>query len=154
MHIQKRLDQMSLQIHRVLTEITGLSGLRILNAILAEERDPLILARLCHKRVKSSESTVAKSLEGNYRPEHIFALRQSLAAYRYYQQLVLGTDQEIQRQMEELEAEDNALAKLPKRTKRMPYQRQGHEPRVFDLRRELFRIFGVDLTNVPGISAM
>ena len=145
---------MSLQIHRVLTEITGLSGLRILNAILAEERDPLILARLCHKRVKSSESTVAKSLEGDYRPEHIFALRQSLAAYRYYQQLVLGTDQEIQRQMEELEAEDNALAKLPKRTKRMPYQRQGHEPRVFDLRRELFRIFGVDLTNVPGISAM
>jgi hypothetical protein len=81
MHIQKALDQMNLQIHRVLTEITGLSGLRILDAILAGERDPLTLARLCHKRVKSSESTVAKSLEGDYRPEHIFALRQSLAAY-------------------------------------------------------------------------
>jgi len=154
MHIQKALDQMNLQIHRVLTEITGLSGLRILDAILSGERDPLILARLCHKRVKSSESTVAKSLEGDYRPEHIFALRQSLAAYRYYQQLVLETDQEIQRQMVELEAADNALAKMPKRTKRLPYQRQGHEPRVFDLRSELYRIFGVDLTNVPGISAM
>jgi transposase len=71
-----------------------------------------------------------------------------------YQQLVLETDQEIQRQMVELEAADNALAKIPKRTKRLPYQRQGHEPRVFDLRRELYRIFGVDLTNVPGISAM
>jgi len=97
---------------------------------------------------------VAKSLEGDYRPEHIFALRQSLAAYRYYQQLVLETDQEIQHQMVELEAAENALAKMPKRTKRLPYQRQGHEPRVFDLRRELYRIFGVDLTNVPGISAM
>lgn len=154
MHIQKALDLMNLQVHRVLTEITGLSGLRILDAILAGERDPLTLARLCHKRVKSSESTVAKSLEGDYRPEHIFALRQSLAAYRYYQQLVLETDQEIQRQMFELDAADNALAKMPKRTKRLPYQRQGHEPRVFDLRSELYRIFGVDLTNVPGISAM
>ncbi len=95
MHIQKALDQMNLQVHRVLTEITGLSGLRILDAILAGERDPLTLARLCHKRVKSNESTVAKSLEGDYRPEHIFALRQSLAAYRYYQQLVLETDQQI-----------------------------------------------------------
>jgi len=73
MHIQKALDQMNLQVHRVLTEITGLSGLRILDSILAGERDPLTLARLCHKRVKSSESTVAKSLEGDYRPEHIFA---------------------------------------------------------------------------------
>jgi transposase len=154
MHIQKALDQMNLQVHRVLTEITGLSGLRILDAILAGERDPLTLARFCHSRVKSSESTVAKSLEGDYRPEHIFALRQSLEAYRYYQQLVLETDQEIHRQMIELEAADRALAKMPKRTKRLPYQRQGHEPRVFDLRRELYRIFGVDLTNVPGISSM
>jgi transposase len=56
--------------------------------------------------------------------------------------------------MAELEDADRAWAKIPKRTKRLPYQRQGHEPRVFDLRRELYRIFGVDLTNVPGISAM
>ena len=127
MHIQKALDQMNLQVHRVLTEITGLSGLRILDAILAGERGPVTLARLCHSRVKSSESTVAKSLEGDYRPEHIFALRQSLAAYRYYQQLVLERDQEIHRQMAELEAADRALAKIPKRTKRLPYQRQGHD---------------------------
>lgn len=100
---------MNLQIHRILTEITGLSGLRILDAILAGERDSIAPARLCRKCVKSSEDTVAKSLEGDYRPEHIFAGRQSLAAYRYYQQLVLETDQEIQRQMAELEAADNAL---------------------------------------------
>lgn len=126
MHIQKALDQMNLQVHHVPAKITGLRGLRILDAILAGERGPLTLARLCHNRVKSSESTVAKPLEGDYRPEHIFGLRQSLAAYRYYQQLVLEKDQEIERQMVELEAADNALAKMPKRTKRLPYQRQAH----------------------------
>ena len=70
LHMQKALDQMNLQLHRVLSDITGLSGLRIVDAILAGERDPITLARLCHSRVKSSLNTVAKSLEGDYRPEH------------------------------------------------------------------------------------
>jgi len=109
----------------VLTQITGLGGLRILDAIVAGERDPLTLARPCYKRVKSSESTVAKSLEGDYRPEHIVALRQSSAAYRDCQQLGLETDQKIQRQMLELEPADNALTKMLKRTRRPPYPRQG-----------------------------
>lgn len=64
MHLQKALDQMNLQVHRVLNDITGLSGLRILDAILEGERDPVTLARLCHSRVKSSQGIVAKSLEG------------------------------------------------------------------------------------------
>jgi transposase len=83
LHMQKALDQMNFQIHRVLNDITGLSGLRILDSILAGERDPVTLARLCRGGVKSSEDTVAKSLEGDYRPEHVFALQQSLAAFRY-----------------------------------------------------------------------
>lgn len=64
LHMQKALDQMNLQIHRVLNDITGISGLKILDAILAGERGPLTLARLCHGGVKSSEDTIAKSLEG------------------------------------------------------------------------------------------
>jgi hypothetical protein len=103
LHMQKALDQMNLQIHRVLNDITGLSGLRILDAILAGERDTVTLARLCHSRVKSSEDTVAKSLEGDYRREHLFALKQSLAAFRYYQNMIAETDQEIQRQLSGLE---------------------------------------------------
>ena len=71
LHIQKSLDQMNLQIHRVLSDITGVSGLRILDAILAGNRDPVALAKLCHARVKSSQDTVAKALEGDYREEHI-----------------------------------------------------------------------------------
>ena len=90
---------MNLQIHRVLNDLTGLSGLRILDAILASERDPVTLAQLCHGGVKNSEDTIAKSLEGDYRPEHLFALRQSIAAFHYYQQLVVEVDQEIQGQL-------------------------------------------------------
>ena len=92
MHIQKALDQMNLQIHRVLNDIAGVSGLTILDAMLAGERDPLTLARLCHGGVKNSDDTIAKSLEGDYRPEHLIALRQSLAAYHYYKKLVLEVD--------------------------------------------------------------
>src|SRR5262249_38609627 len=86
--MEEALDQMNLQVHRVLSDITGFSGLRIVDAILAGERDPIKLAQLCHSRVKSSQDTVAKSLEGDYRIEHVFALRQSLAGYRYYQGLI------------------------------------------------------------------
>ena len=116
LHMQKALDQMNLQIHRVLSDITGLSGLRILDAILAGERDPVKLAQLCHSGVKSSKDTVAKSLEGDYRPEHVFALRQSLAAFRYYQELITAADAEIQRQLGDLETATTAQKTTPKRS--------------------------------------
>ena len=154
LHMQKALDQMNLQIHRVLNDVTGISGLKILDAILVGERDPLTLARLCHGGVKNSEDTIAKSLEGDYRPEHLFALRQSLAAYRYYQKLVVEVDQEIKHQLGELKTAATAESITPARTKASPYQRRRYEPKTFDLRGELYRIFGVDLTNVPGISAI
>ncbi len=152
--MQKALYQMNLQIHRVLNDITGVSGLRILDAILAGERAPLTLARLCHGGVKSSEDVIAKSLEGDYRPEHLFALRQSLAAFRYYQQLVLETDREIQLQLAELKTAATAQPTTPPRTKINAHYARHYEPRTFDLRGELYRVFGVDLTNVPGISAL
>lgn len=153
MHLQKALDQMNLQIHRVLNDIAGVSGLKILDAILAGQRDPLFLARLCHGGVKSSQDTIAKSLEGDYRPEHLFALRQSLKAYRYYQQLVVEVDGEIAAHLGELKTAATAEKTPPARTKAQPYQRRRYEPKTFDLRAELYRVFGVDLTNVPGVSA-
>ena len=78
-HMQKALTQMNLQVHHVLSDITGVSGIAILDAILAGERDPIRLATLCNRRVRSSRDIVAKSLEGDYRSEHLFTLRQSLA---------------------------------------------------------------------------
>jgi transposase len=79
---------MNLQVHRVLSDITGLSGLRIMDAILAGERDPVTLAQLCHSRVKSSREIVAKSLEGDYRAEHVFALRVTVITRHSSQKLI------------------------------------------------------------------
>jgi transposase len=87
-HMQKALDQMNLQLHHVISDITGLTGLAILDAILGGERDPFTLAGLRHDRIKASEEVIAKSLVGDYRSEHLFTLRQSLRAYRSYQQLI------------------------------------------------------------------
>jgi len=154
LHIQKALDQMNLQVHRVLSDITGLSGLRILDAILGGERDPVVLARLCHSRVRSSRDIVAKSLDGDYRAEHVFELRQSLAGYRYYQGLISEVDEEIQRHLSEFKTAADIDSNPPVRTKKRALQRQHYDPRNFDLRSELYRIFGVDLTDVPGISAV
>lgn len=85
LHMQKALDQMNVQLHHVLSDITGLSGLAILDAILAGERDPHLLARLRDGRVKASEEMIVQALTGDYRPEHVFTLKQSLTAFRHYQ---------------------------------------------------------------------
>jgi transposase len=153
LHMQKALDQMNLQLHHVLSSITGRSGLAILDAILAGERDSIQLAGLCNRRVKNSRETIAKALQGDYRPEHLFALKQSLDAYRYYQRQIAELDAELEIYLKKLPTSESAQAEMPKRTKRLPYQKEHNDP-DFDLRRELYRIAGVDLTNVPGVSVV
>jgi hypothetical protein len=152
-HMQKALDQMNLRLHHVLSTVTGLSGKAILDAILAGERNPLRLAELCHCTVRISRDTVAKALEGDYRSEHLFALRQSLSGYRYYQKLISEGDTELQKVLRELPTSENAQPKVPAQTKKRPPKRQKNEP-VFDLRSELYRIVWVDLADVPGISVV
>jgi len=144
---------MNLQLHHVLSDIVGVSGIAILDAILAGERDPAKLASLCNRRIRSSRQTVAKSLEGDYRSEHLFALRQSLAAYRFYKQLMAEVDLELEQKMRNLPRAEHAPDKRPAGTKKRIYQHAGNEP-AFDLKEELFRIAGVDLTDVPGISTL
>ena len=153
MHMQKALSEMNLQLHHVLSDITGVSGLKILDSILAGERDPMKLASLCNWRVRSPREVVAKSLEGDYREEHLFALRQSLDGYRFYQSLIADVDVELEIKTRELPPAVDGAKEMPPRTKECMYHRAGNEP-SFDLRSEMFRIAGVDLTNVPGISAL
>jgi hypothetical protein len=107
LHMQKALSQMNVQIHHVLSDITGASGQAILDAILQGERDPVVLARLCNPRVKSPREKVALALEGNYRPEHLFTLKQSLDGYRYYQKVIAELDLEICRRMQDLALQKN-----------------------------------------------
>jgi len=86
--MQKALSQMNLRLHRVLSDITGTSGQAILDAILSGKRDPVELAQLCYHRGKSPRDKVAQALVGDYRPEHLFTLKQSLDGCRYYQRLI------------------------------------------------------------------
>ena len=96
-HMQKALDQMNLHLHHVISDITGVTGLRILRAIVAGERDPHTLATYRDYRIKSSEGTIAKALEGDYRAEHVFTLTQSLALHDFTHTQIAACDQEIER---------------------------------------------------------
>ena len=153
LRMHKALDQMNLQIHHVISDITGLTGLRIIDAILKGERDPKKLAALRDGRIKASEQTIIKSLVGDYRWEHLFSLRQSLAAYRNYQKLIGETDHEIERHLKTFDAGVDCKAKPLAPPKVRRHKLFGNEP-SFDLRGHLYRIFGVDLTEVPGVSIL
>jgi transposase len=151
-HMQKALDQMNLQLHHVISDITGTTGIAILEAILAGERDPHTLAALRDRRIKASADTIAKSLVGDYRREHVFTLRQSLAAFRHYQELIAACDREIAQSLEEFES------KLDPPPGSTSLSKDGPNPKTsepgFDLQTHLHRIFGVDLTQVPGINVL
>jgi transposase len=151
-HMQKALDQMNLQLHHVISNITGLTGIRILDAILAGERNPHQLAKLRDRRVKAAEETIAKSLVGDYRREHLFTLRQSLAAFRQYQDWIADCDREIAQYLEQFES------KLDPPPGPTSPSEDGSKPKTseprFDLQTHLHRIFGVDLTQVPGIQVL
>jgi len=151
-HMQKALDQMNLQLHHVISDLSGTTGMAIVDAILAGERNPQRLAKLRDPHIKCDGRTIARSLVGDYRGEHLFTLRQSVTAYRHYQQLLAACDVEMERLLEEF-SDRNAPATpaLQEPAKRRKPRR--NEMR-FDLRGHLYRILGVDLTAVPGISAL
>jgi transposase len=152
-HMQKALDQMNIQLHHVISDITGVTGLAIIDAILGGERDPNKLAQLRNARIKASEKTVAEALVGDYRSEHLFVLRQSLEAYRQYQSWITDCDREIERQLSRIESKIDPVQHPLVRTKEDRRKPRGNEAR-FDLRNDLYRIFGVDLTDVPGVSRL
>jgi transposase len=145
-HMQKALDQMNLQLHHVISDITGLTGLAIVDAILAGERDPFALARLRHERIKASEAVIAKSLVGDYRTEHLFTLRQSVTAYRSYQKLIDDCDAEIRLCLDQFKPPTKPAAGTDTTDAKGKSQSNDGV-----LRSELRRVFGVDLTRIPGI---
>ena len=96
-HIHKALTQMNVQIHHVISDITGLTGLAIVDAIVGGQRDPLELAKLRDRHIKASEETICKSLKGNWRSEHLFTLKQSRQMYQHYQEQIAACDEEIEK---------------------------------------------------------
>jgi transposase len=147
-HMQKALMQMNLQLHHVLTDITGVTGMSIIRAIVAGERDPSVLASYRDRRCQASVETVCQALAGNYRAEHIFALTQALELYDVYQTKVLACDKQIEAILKRLEK--SATPPVNKLTPVRQRTRQPNAP-AFDARAALHAILGVDLTQIDGL---
>jgi transposase len=150
--LHKALDQMNVQVHKVLSDITGQSGMRIVRAIVAGERDREKLASLCHGGIKCTQAQVARALEGNYRAEHVFALGQALEAHDFFQHQLEAADQALEAQIATVPSRHTEPRQGGPQAQTRA-KRRKNQPH-FDLREQLRRIAGVDLTRVDGIDAM
>jgi transposase len=156
-HLHKALTQMNLQIHHVISDITGTTGLAIVDAILAGQRDATELAKLRDPHIKAHAETIRKSLVGNWRSEHLFTLKQSRALYRTYQQLIVDCDLEIEAMLRAFEPRTDPVERpLPSDRKRnragkKRRKKNGHPNPGVDLRTETYKLFGVDVTQIPGL---
>jgi transposase len=148
-HMQKALMQMNVQLHHVVSDITGVTGMKIMRAIVAGQHDPAKLATYRDVRCQASEETIREALTGHYRREHVFALRQALELYDSYQERIEACDQEIKAVLESLQDDEISLKALPAARHKT---RQTNEPK-FEVREVLFRVLGTDLSQLHGFSA-
>jgi len=158
-HMQKALTKMNVQLANVLSDISGVSGQAIIGAILEGERDPYQLAELKHERVQASREEVARSLEGNWREDVLFELRQAVEAYQFAHRQMEACDRQLAQYLRALpgrtpadQAEAEAAPKGKRKAQR-PKKPRGNAP-AFDLKTELRRVAGVDLTSIDGIDVM
>lgn len=137
-HMQKALAQMNLQLHNVVSDVTGMTGIRIIKAILAGERNPKTLAKLRDKRCKNDEETIARSLHGNYRPEHLFSLKQAVELHEFYQAKIADCDLQILEQLKLFDAAESG-------------QNGSSGKAPTSLEEALLQMSGVDLASIDGI---
>jgi transposase len=150
--MQKALTQMNVQLANVISDVSGLTGQTIMRAMVAGERDPVKLAKLSQPGIQASLEEVAKSLEGNWRPELLFVLQQEVEMYDTYQRRIAECDQELQKHLASF-ADTVPLPPPETEPKRKRIKPAKNAPR-FELRSELQRITGVDLTRIDGIDVM
>ena len=150
-HMQKALQLMNLKLTQVVSDITGVTGMRIIRAIVAGERDAQRLASLRDRRCAKSEEEIAQALEGHYKAEHLFVLKQALAQYDFYQQQIQECDRELEAMYAAWPAaETDGDCQPPSPQTGKPRKNQPH----FDLTTALFRLVGVDLTAIDGLDAL
>ncbi len=147
-HMQKALTEMNLQLHHVVADITGTTGLRIIRAIIAGERDPEVLAGLRHYSCHSSAETIAKALTGSYRTEHLFALEQALALYDVYHEKVSACDVRIEAVLKELSIDRGHRSDSLPSSRRRTDQANAL---AFNVRAALFALLGKDITQIDGL---
>jgi transposase len=147
-YMQKALHLMNIQLDNVITDITGKTGMAIIRDIISGQREPAVLAKYRDPKCKNPQEVIEKSLEGCYSDEHIFQLKQSLELYDFFSQQIIDCDKEIQNLYSQFEpvAEPEDLPPSHKKNNRTKNEMD------FDLRGQLFRITGVDLTAVDGLN--
>jgi transposase len=150
LHMQKALQQMNVQLHQVLSDVTGASGQRMIAAILNGERDAKKLTALVDRRVKAGAAVIEKALRGDYRAEHLFVLQTAFDLHAIYEERIQRCDEQIVAEMAKLPGRvDPVQAPLPERK---PGRKRYHDVVAGkDLREELYRWAGVDLTAIEGV---
>lgn len=149
--MQKALIQMNLHLHKVISDVTGLTGMKIIKAILAGEQDPQVLASLKDPHIRSSTADIAASLTGDYRREHLFVLQQELTLYEVYQQQIIAVDAEIEKCLASFEPK--TLDEPPTTGRKRRKKPTANHP-DFDLHKYLYRMAGVDFTLIDGLDAL
>jgi transposase len=144
--IEKALEQMNVKLPEVVSDITGVTGMGIVRAIVKGERDPKALARLRDHRCKASAETIARALQGTWQPEHLFALQQSLALYDYYHTQMRDCDRVIEEHLQGM-----ALPEVPPLAPKKRVRRRKDNEATFDARQRLHQVTGVDVTAIEGI---
>jgi transposase len=148
-HMQKALTVMNLRLTNVLSDITGVTGMKILRAIVAGERDPRQLAQFRDERCAKSEAEITKSLEGHYKAEQVFMLQQALELYDFYDRQVHNCDRQLQALYAQFEPPDEPGTPPPPPPTKRSKQRVN-----FDLAAALYRMTGVDLTRIDGVDGV
>jgi transposase len=154
-HMQKALSQMNIQLHNVISDITGETGMMIIRSIVKGERDPALLASYRNYRCKNPLTIIEKSLIGNYREEHVFALSQALELFDTYQSKITACDEEIEKKLSTFE--DTKTTRKEKstddKTSTKKSVKKSKNAPSFDLNSHLKRMVGVDLTMIPGLES-
>ena len=152
--MQKALTLMNIHLHHVISDISGLTGLSIVRAIVSGERDAKQLAKLRDPRIRASKETIQKSLEGHWREELLFDLKMALESYDHFQGQIAAYDEQTRRELQQVPSKVDVVDKpLPAVRSKVCRKRPGmSQQEQLDLREELYRISGVDLTRIDGIS--
>jgi transposase len=146
-HMQKALDRLNVKLHVVISELTGVSGMKIIRAMLAGEREPERLAALCDEQIlKSKRARVVESLHGLWRKEHLFALRLALESYEAYQKQIQQCDEQIDQVLQELSGGRPTPDLGP------PKELRHNALRIPNLRMHMGQVFGKDLTQLPCLN--
>ncbi len=147
--MQKVLVQMNIHLHKVISDITGVTGMQIIKAIVEGERNPEKLAEFRSVNMKNDKATIAKALTGDYREENLFVLKQEYEAYNFFQEKIIECDKSIENYYKALETKSDESKELGKEKNK---SRRGRPN--FTLSEELYRVTGIDFTKIPGFDVL